>query len=155
MTPARALPDWETEFQRGLGPFLGGLGHKARRRWFAIYLRGQMTATCRRCATTMARELVPEDAEQLHRFVSTSPWDSVPVEAQLVRAAQAPAGGAGRPAGGLLSGHRRHGAGEEGDAVGGGGAAVLRGVGQAGQLPESGVADADRGRVSPPPAAPG
>jgi len=100
MTPSPADPDWETEFQRGRGPFPGGLGHKARRRRFAIYLRGQMTATCRRCATTMARELVPEDAEQLHRFVSTSPWDSAPVEAQLVRAAQAPTGGRAGPPGG-------------------------------------------------------
>jgi len=56
MTPARALPDWETEFQRGLGPFLGGVGHKARRPWFTIYLRGQMTASRDICTWTESIE---------------------------------------------------------------------------------------------------
>jgi SRSO17 transposase len=93
MTRSPAVPDWETEFQRWLEPFLGRLGHKARQQWFPIYLRGQMSASCRRCATTMARELVPEDEEQLHHFVSTSPWAGAPLEAELVRAANALVGG--------------------------------------------------------------
>ena len=93
MTQAPVDPDWETEFQRWLAPFMRCLGHKARGRWFPIYLRGQMSATCRRCATTMARELVPDDEEQLHHFVSTSPWDGAPLEAELVRAAGALVGG--------------------------------------------------------------
>ena len=94
MTQATVVPDWETEFQRWLAPFARCLGHKARGRWFPIYLRGQLSATCRRCATTMARELVPGDEEQLHHFVSTSPWDGAPLEAELVRAAGALVGGA-------------------------------------------------------------
>ena len=93
MTRSPAVPDWETEFQRWLEPFLGCLGHKARQQWLPIYLRGQMSASCRRCATTMARELVPEDEEQLHHFVSTSPWDGAPLEAELVRAVNALVGG--------------------------------------------------------------
>jgi len=75
MTRSPAVADWETEFQPYLAPFLGSLGHKARQRWLPVCVRGQMSATCRRCATTMARELAPEDEEQLHHFVSTSPWD--------------------------------------------------------------------------------
>ena len=93
MTQSPVVPDWETEFQRWLAPFLGCLGHKARQRWLPVYVRGQMSATCRRCATTMARELAPEDEEQLHHFVSTSPWDGAPLEAELVRAANALVGG--------------------------------------------------------------
>jgi SRSO17 transposase len=41
----------------------------------------------------MAREMAPEDEEQLHHFVSTSPWDGAPLQAQLVRAVNALAGG--------------------------------------------------------------
>ena len=93
MTPSPADPDWEAEFQRWLEPFLGCLGRKGRPQWFSLYLRGQMSAECRRCATTMARELAPEDAEQLHHFVSTSQWDGAPLEAELVRAVNALVGG--------------------------------------------------------------
>lgn len=93
MIRSPAVPDWETEFQRWLAPFLRCLGHKARERWFPIYLRGQLGASGRRCATTMAREMVPEDEEQLHHFVSTSLWDGAPVEAELVRAVNALVGG--------------------------------------------------------------
>jgi SRSO17 transposase len=93
MTQAPVVPDWETQFQRWLAPFLCALGHKARGKWLPIYLRGQLSASCRRCATTMARELVPDDEEQLHHFVSTSLWDGAPLEAELVRAANALVGG--------------------------------------------------------------
>jgi SRSO17 transposase len=93
MTHSPVDPEWETEFQRWLVPFQECLGRKSRERWLPIYVRGQMTATCRRCATTMARELVPEDEEQLHHFVSTSPWDCGPLEVELVRAANALVGG--------------------------------------------------------------
>ena len=93
MTCFPVVPDWETELQRRLAPFLRCLGHKARGRWFHIHLRGQLSATCRRCATTMAPELVPDDEEQLHHFVSTSPWDGAPLEAELVRAASGLVGG--------------------------------------------------------------
>jgi len=66
------------------------LRHKARQQWFPVYLRGQLSASCRRCATTMARETVPEDEEQLHHLVSTSPGDGAPLEAEWVRALNAP-----------------------------------------------------------------
>lgn len=93
MPPSAVVPDWEAEFQRWLGPFLECLGRKGRPKWFSLYLRGQMSADCRRCATTMARELAPDDQEQLHHFVSTSRWDGAALEAQLVRAADALVGG--------------------------------------------------------------
>jgi SRSO17 transposase len=93
MTRSPAVPDWETEFQRWLEPFLRRLGHKARQEWLPVYMRGQMSASCRRCATTMAREMVPDDEEQLHHFVSTSPWDGAPLEAELIRVVNALVGG--------------------------------------------------------------
>jgi SRSO17 transposase len=93
MTPSPVDPDWEAEFQRWLEPFLGCLGRKGRQQWFSLYLLGQMSAECRRCATTMAREVAPDDEEQLHHFVSTSKWDGAALEAELVRTADALVGG--------------------------------------------------------------
>ena len=93
MNPSPADPDWGTEFQRWLEPFLDALERQDRKRWLPVYPRGLMGARGRRCATTMARELAPDDEEQLHHFVAASPWDCAPLEAQLVREANALVGG--------------------------------------------------------------
>jgi SRSO17 transposase len=41
----------------------------------------------------MAARVAPADTQQLHHFVSTSPWPTAPLEADLVRAADRLVGG--------------------------------------------------------------
>jgi SRSO17 transposase len=88
-------PEWETELERWLQPFLGCLKHKAQRRWAPVYVRGLLGPSPRKCATTLARALVPGDEEQLHHFVATSQWDWDDLSAELSRQADALVGGGG------------------------------------------------------------
>lgn len=85
--------DWEREFTRWLAPVLAALGHKARRRWAPVYLRGLLGPGDRKSVQPMAARVAPDDPEQLHHFVATSGWDPAPVEAVLAREAQRLVGG--------------------------------------------------------------
>jgi SRSO17 transposase len=76
-----------------LEPFLAALGHKAQRRWAPVYLRGLLGPGERKSVEPMASRVAPGEVQQLHHFVSTSAWDPVPLEAVLVKKAQALVGG--------------------------------------------------------------
>jgi SRSO17 transposase len=88
-------PEWETELERWLQPFLACLKHKAQRRWAPVYVRGLLGPSPRKCATTLARALVPGEEEQLHHFVATSDWDWSRLSTQLARQADSLVGGVG------------------------------------------------------------
>jgi SRSO17 transposase len=84
---------WEEELERWLEPFLGRLRRKAQRRWAPFYLKGLIQPGERKSVEPMAARVAPDDIQQLHHFVSTSPWATAPLEEELVRAADQLVGG--------------------------------------------------------------
>src|SRR3954454_6726124 len=84
---------WEDELERWLEPFLQRLRRKAQRRWAPIYLKGLLLPGERKSVEPMAARVAPADTQQLHHFVSTSPWATEALEDELVRAADRLVGG--------------------------------------------------------------
>jgi SRSO17 transposase len=84
---------WEAELEGWLEPFLGRLRRQAQRRWAPFYLKGLILPGERKSIEPMAARVAPSDVQQLHHFVSTSPWPTAPVEEELVRAADRLVGG--------------------------------------------------------------
>jgi SRSO17 transposase len=84
---------WENELERWLEPFLAGLRRKAQRRWAPFYLKGLILPGERKSIEPMAARFAPGDTQQLHHFVSTSPWPTAPLEEELARAADRLVGG--------------------------------------------------------------
>ncbi|QCG95418.1 IS701 family transposase [Azospirillum sp. TSA2s] len=76
-----------------LEPFLDALGHKARRRWAPVYIRGLYGRTERKSVQPIAAELTPGDYDQLHNFIASRSWDTAPLEPILVRTADQLVGG--------------------------------------------------------------
>jgi SRSO17 transposase len=66
---------------------------RAQRRWAPFYLKGLILPGERKSIEPMAARVAPGDVQQLHHFVSTSPWATAPVEEELVRAADRLVGG--------------------------------------------------------------
>jgi SRSO17 transposase len=89
----RLEEDWEGELERWLAPFLGRLRRQAQRRWAPFYLKGLILPGERKSVEPMAARVAPGDTQQLHHFVSTSPWATAPLEEELVRAADRLVGG--------------------------------------------------------------
>jgi hypothetical protein len=71
----------------GLAPFLAALSRPEQRRWAPLYLKGLLLPGERKSVEPMAARVAPGDVQQLHHFVSASPWATGPLEAELVRAA--------------------------------------------------------------------
>jgi SRSO17 transposase len=69
------------------------LGRKERRRWAPFHVGGLILPGGRKSVEPMAARVAPGDLQQLHRFVSTSPWATEPLENELVRAADRLVGG--------------------------------------------------------------
>jgi SRSO17 transposase len=84
---------WETELERWLGPFLARLRRKEQRHWAPFYLKGLILPGERKSVEPMAARVAPADTQQLHHFVSTSPWAAAPLEDELVKAADRLVGG--------------------------------------------------------------
>src|SRR3954465_11587906 len=84
---------WEAELERWLGPFLARLRRKEQRHWAPFYLKGLILPGERKSVEPMAARVAPGDLQQLHHFVSTSPWATAPLEDELVRAADRLVGG--------------------------------------------------------------
>ena len=84
---------WEAELERWLGPFLARLRRKEQRRWAPFYLKGLILPGERKSVEPMAARVAPGDLQQLHHFVSTSPWATAPLEDELVKAADRLVGG--------------------------------------------------------------
>jgi SRSO17 transposase len=84
---------WGDELQRWLEPFLARLGRKEQRRWAPFYLKGLLLPGERKSVEPMAARVAPGDLQQLHHFVSTSPWATAPLEDELAKAADRLVGG--------------------------------------------------------------
>jgi DDE superfamily endonuclease len=84
---------WEDEFERWLEPFLKQLRRKAQQHWAPVYLKGLILPGERKSIEPMATRVAPGDTQQLHHFVSTSPWLTAPLEDELVQAADRLVGG--------------------------------------------------------------
>jgi SRSO17 transposase len=84
---------WEAELERWLGPFLARLRRKEQRHWAPFYLKGLILPGERKSVEPMAARVAPADTQQLHHFVSTSPWATAPLEDELVKAADRLVGG--------------------------------------------------------------
>ena len=81
---------WDDELGRWLEPFWARLRRQAQRRWAPVYLKGLLLPGERKSVEPMAARVAPGDLQQLHHFVSTSPWATAPLEEEeeeLVRAA--------------------------------------------------------------------
>ena len=86
MTEA-VIADWERAFADWLAPFLEALGHKVRRRWAPVYVRGLLGPGERKSVQPMAARVAPQDNDQLHHFISSPAWKTAPLEAVLAREA--------------------------------------------------------------------
>jgi SRSO17 transposase len=84
---------YEKEFDRWVAPFLDAFGHKVRRRWAPVYLRGLLAPGDRKSVEPLAARVAPDDLEQVHHFIATSTWDTSPVEDVLAAKADALVGG--------------------------------------------------------------
>jgi SRSO17 transposase len=85
--------DWQAEFEAWLAPFLARLRRAEQRRWGPISLQGLLGPGERKSIEPMAARVAPADVQQLHHFISTSPWTCEPLEEELVRAAERLLGG--------------------------------------------------------------
>src|SRR3954467_9437495 len=81
------------ELRRWLEPFLARLRREEQRRWAPFYLKGLILPGERKSVEPMAARGAPGDTQQLHHFVSTSPWATAPLEDELVKAADRLVGG--------------------------------------------------------------
>src|ERR671928_485857 len=88
-----AAEGWEDELERWLEPFLARLRRKEQRHGAPFYLKGLILPGERKSLEPMAARVAPGDLQQLHHFVSTSPWATAPLEEELVRAADRLVGG--------------------------------------------------------------
>jgi SRSO17 transposase len=84
---------WEQDLDCWLKPFLDGLSRQAQRSWAPVYLKGLLLPGERKSIEPMAARVAPGDTQQLHHFVSTSPWATAPLEDELVKAADRLVGG--------------------------------------------------------------
>src|SRR6266498_3748144 len=78
------IENWNAELRTWLSPFLGELGHKARRRMCPLYVAGLIGPGGRKSVQPMAERLAPGDYDQLHHFVGAGVWDATPLENELL-----------------------------------------------------------------------
>lgn len=95
MSRRSAAGGWEAEFARWLRPFLTALQREAQRHWAPVYLQGLLGPGERKSVAPMAARVAPDDVQQLHHFVATSPWATAPLEQVLAHTAQRLVGGPG------------------------------------------------------------
>ncbi len=86
-------PSWEAELERWLVPFLERIGRAERRRWAPLYLKGLLLPGERKSLEPLAERVCPADVQQLHHFLSTSPWPTEPLQEVLLEKADRLVGG--------------------------------------------------------------
>src|SRR4051812_31102852 len=84
---------WEDELGRWPAPSRARLRRKEQRHWAPFSLEGLLLRGERKSVEPLAARVAPGDLQQLHHFVSTSPWATEPLEDELVRAADRLVGG--------------------------------------------------------------
>jgi SRSO17 transposase len=90
---ASPMAGWERDLERWLAPFLASLRRAEQRRWAPVYLKGLILPGERKSIEPMAARVAPGDVQQLHHFLSTSPWTAAPLEDELARQANQLVGG--------------------------------------------------------------
>jgi SRSO17 transposase len=88
-----ATLDWTKDLERWLRPFLGRLGHKARRQMCPAYVSGLIGPGDRKSIQPMAERLALGSYDRLHHFISSGVWDAAPIEAELLVQADKLVGG--------------------------------------------------------------
>src|SRR5689334_11243987 len=83
---ARDLDSW-------LEPFLAALGHKKRRLWAPLYLRGLLGPSERKSLQPMAASLGLSGHDQLQHFIASPAWDDAPLWRVLAEQADRLVGG--------------------------------------------------------------
>src|ERR671917_691032 len=81
------------DLDRWLVPFLDALGHKKRRTWAPLYLRGLMGPGERKSLQPMAARLGLSGHDQLHHFITSPAWDDGPLWRVLAERADRLLGG--------------------------------------------------------------
>src|SRR5919205_2959801 len=89
MDMARAAED----FDHWLEPFLAALGHKKRRTWAPLYLRGLLGPSERKSLQPMAACLGVSGHDQLQHFIASPAWDDAPLWRVLAEQADRLVGG--------------------------------------------------------------
>jgi SRSO17 transposase len=84
---------WQAELDAWLAPFLARLGRPEQRRWAPFYLQGLIGPGERKSVEPMAARVAPGEVQQLHHFISSSPWSVAPLEAVLAAKADELVGG--------------------------------------------------------------
>ena len=85
--------DWHEDFEEWLQPFLAVFKRSEQRCWAPLYLQGLLGPGSRKSVEPMAERVCPGQTQQLHHFVSTSPWATAPLEQVLRRTADTLVGG--------------------------------------------------------------
>src|SRR5918911_1190206 len=75
------------DLDRWLEPFLEVLGHKRRRTWAPLYLRGLMGPGERKSLQPMAARLGLSGHDQLQHFIASPAWDDGPLWTVLAKKA--------------------------------------------------------------------
>src|SRR4051794_41435620 len=68
-----------SDLDRWLEPFLEVLGHKRRRSWAPLYLRGLLGPSERKSLQPMAASLGLSGHDQLQHFIASPAWDDAPL----------------------------------------------------------------------------
>jgi SRSO17 transposase len=81
--------DWQRDLDRWLAPFVAALRHKTRARMCPAYIAGLIGPGDRKSVQPMAARSGEVGYDQLHHFVAAGVWDSAPLEAALLKKADA------------------------------------------------------------------
>src|SRR3954469_16528018 len=82
-----------SDLDRWLEPFLEVLGHKRRRSWAPLYLRGLLGPSERKSLQPMAASLGLSGHDQLQHFIASPAWDDAPLWRVLAEQADQLVGG--------------------------------------------------------------
>src|SRR3954449_2675103 len=82
-----------SDLDRWLEPFLEVLGHKRRRSWAPLYLRGLLGPSERKSLQPMATSLGLSGHDQLQHFIASPAWDDAPLWRVLAKQADRLVGG--------------------------------------------------------------
>src|ERR687883_1732600 len=81
------------DLDRWLEPFLAALGHRRRRLWAPLYLRGLLGPSERKSLQPMAASLGLSGHDQLQHFIASPAWDDAPLWRVLAEQADRLVGG--------------------------------------------------------------
>jgi SRSO17 transposase len=87
------VEDWRRDLETWLAPFVQGLRHKTRARMCPAYVAGLIGPGDRKSVPPMAARDGAVSYDQLHHFIASAAWDSAPLEAALLAAADRMVGG--------------------------------------------------------------